>query len=146
MERDEIRGAGKFLQGGCFCGVVRYRGSPIGSGAHCHCTHCRRSSGAAFLSWLRFDAESFEFTQGSPASYQRRNDEGLVIRRRFCNVCGTQLTYERPDRPQRVVVTAGSLDEPEYLAPTEHIWTSSQLGWAGLDDGLPRYPKRPPAG
>ena len=132
------------VEGGCFCGAVRYRGTSQGRGAHCHCSDCRRSSGAPFLTWLMLDAEDFAFTKGSPGVYESRNDAGLQVRRKFCAACGTQLTYERPDEPEAVVITVCSLDEPQAVAPTEHIWTTSQLAWIRLDDGLPRHHTEPP--
>ena len=40
-------------KGGCFCGTIRYEfdaeGIPV---ADCHCTMCRRTSGAPYVTWL----------------------------------------------------------------------------------------------
>ena len=39
--------------GGCFCGAIRYQlsGDSYPSG-NCHCTMCRRTSAAPFVTWL----------------------------------------------------------------------------------------------
>ena len=41
------------MEGGCLCGAIRYRisGAPHRT-TNCHCLHCRRSSGAPFLTWI----------------------------------------------------------------------------------------------
>jgi len=41
-------------------------------------------------------------------------------------------------------VTVGSLDDPQALAPTAHIWTRHSLPWLSMDDGLPRHADFPP--
>jgi len=42
-------------------------------------------------------------------------------------------------------VRAGTLDDPELMAPTAIIWADSAPRWATFDPHLPRYPKGPPA-
>ncbi len=132
---------GVIVEGGCFCGAIRYRGMLADARVHfCHCSDCRRSSGAPFLAWANFDADEFELTAGSPGCYESRNDAGARVRRQFCNACGTQMTYQRPDDSGGGVwVTVCSLDEPEQMTPGEHLWTVRWLDWLRLDDGLPRH-------
>jgi len=124
------------LEGGCFCGAVRYRitGGPRRV-THCHCIHCRRTSGAPFLTWAECSERDFAFTKGTPAEFETK---ARVIRR-FCRSCGTQLTYEHADQPGSIDVTAGSLDSPGGLTPDDHLWCDRMLGWVKIDDGLPRY-------
>jgi hypothetical protein len=40
------------VRGACLCGAVEYEITlPTLTCGHCHCTMCRRSSGAGFLTW-----------------------------------------------------------------------------------------------
>jgi len=39
----------------------------------------------------------------------------------------------------RVQVTVGSLDEPQRVAPDDHVWTQEQLPWFEINDSLPRF-------
>ena len=57
--------------GGCLCGAVRYRvtAEPLHA-THCHCSMCRRASGAAFLTFATFPASALTWTEGEPAVYR----------------------------------------------------------------------------
>ena len=123
-------------EGGCFCGAVRYRveGAPIRV-THCHCTHCRGTSGAAFLTWAVFEESRFRIVKGTPGRCQSRPGAS----RQFCAGCGTQLTFRDVEAPGTIDVTACSLDRPEELHPEDHVWADRLLPWIALADELPRY-------
>jgi hypothetical protein len=126
------------IEGGCFCGAVRYR--ITGQPAHvtnCHCSMCRRTSGAPFVAWAVVKKPNFAFTEGEPA----RLDSSSEGRRSFCGRCGTPLTCELSAQPELVDVTVCSMDDPAPLRPKDHIWTDSRVPWVSLDDDLPRYPE-----
>ena len=124
------------MEGGCLCGAIRYRidGRPRRT-THCHCLHCRGSSGAAFITWAEFDPAEFKWVAGTPASYESRPK----VTRHFCGRCGTQLTYEHADETDAIDVTACSLDDADKLAPEDHVWCDRMLPWLKMTDGLPRY-------
>ena len=123
--------------GGCLCGAVRYRvtGAAL-RGTICHCGICRRASGAAFLVWAILESNQHAWTKGEPASFQ----SSPRVLRKFCRACGSPLSFQFDDAvSDRIIgVTVGSLDRPEDFPPTRHNWTSSQLPWISLADGLPR--------
>ena len=124
------------LSGGCLCGDVRYE---AGTGAFhetaCHCSMCRRASGAPFVVWFSVPRANFRWLQGQATPYA--SSEHCI--RSFCPRCGTQLTFEDARDPGEVGLTTGSLDDPEQLPPHSHIYTDTQLEWVKLADGLPRY-------
>lgn len=66
--------------------------------------------------------------------------------RHFCGDCGTSLFFEPLDRPEVWEVLAGTLDDPNWLKMTAHIWTSSAVPWMHIDDDLPRFPENRPKG
>ena len=124
------------LTGGCLCGAVRYRiDGTQRRVTHCHCIHCRRAGGAAFVTWAEFDASEFRLVAGSPARYESRPS----VTREFCAACGSQLTYRHADEPQVVDVTVCSLDDPAPLQPEDHVWCDRALPWIDMADGLPRF-------
>jgi hypothetical protein len=84
------------LEGGCFCGFVRYRVSAEPTcETNCHCSICRRTTGAAFVTWFTVPPAAFAFTTGSPARF-RSSDHAT---RSFCPRCGTQLTFASTRAP-----------------------------------------------
>ena len=130
------------IEGGCFCGAVRYRASaPPTSSMICHCRSCRRAGGSPAVPWVTFTAADLGFIAGAPRYFA----SSAPVRRGFCAACGTQLTYEHQERPGEIDVTTASLDAPEAFPPTYHAWLEDGLNWVRLADGLPAFPRWRPA-
>jgi hypothetical protein len=124
------------LEGGCFCGAVRFEASGTPEHiTHCHCIHCRRTTGAPFVTWAEMPKSGFRWTKGDPARMTSRPG----VTRRFCAQCGTHMTYETIESPGGVDVTAGCLDDPEAIKPDDHVWADRMLSWIHMDDNLPRH-------
>jgi hypothetical protein len=121
--------------GSCLCGAVRYeaRGAPTGVN-HCHCVQCQRQSGAAMVTWATWPTASFRVLAGAAADYE----SSPGIKRSFCTRCGGTLFWRRAARDE-LDVAAGTLDQADLLAPTEHIFVKSRRRWMPLCDGLPAY-------
>ena len=129
------------FQGGCLCGLVRYRISAAPSHAdYCHCRMCQRATGAPVVPWLTAPSDAFAWTDGEPAVYR----SSQKAERLFCPSCGTQLAFREIAEPDHLDVTLASLDDPEAIQPGYHIWTTSRIGWFEVADDLPRYPERGP--
>ena len=61
-ESPEERG---MLEGSCLCGGVRYQiGAQLGPIVHCHCSQCRKASGASFSTNASVPAAAFRFVAG----------------------------------------------------------------------------------
>jgi hypothetical protein len=60
------------LKGGCFCGRIRYEaaGTPFHE-TNCHCSICRRISGAPFVTWFSVSRSEFRLVCGEPARSSR---------------------------------------------------------------------------
>ena len=132
------------IEGGCFCGAVRYSASAAPSSSMiCHCRSCRRAGGAPAVPWVTFAKADFRFTAGEPRFFA----SSPPVRRGFCAACGTPLTYEHAERPTEIDVTTASLDAPDAFPPTYHAWLADDLAWVRFGDGLPTFPRwRPTEG
>ena len=129
------------IDGGCLCGAVRYRISREPHHAdYCHCRICQRATGAPVVAWLTVASRALAWTKGKPAVYR----SSAKAERLFCGACGTQLVFREIAEPDELDVTLASLDDPEAVRPSHHIWTSSRIGWFEVADDLPRYPERGP--
>jgi len=117
------------MQGGCFCGSIRYE-IPEGDYlvVNCHCTMCRKTSAAAFVTWIIVPSESFQYLSGNPKSLQ----SSTKATRHFCPDCGTPLAFFTEERPENTDVTTGSLDNPEQAIPTADVYEDSKLSWLHL--------------
>lgn len=118
--------------GGCFCAKVRYA---VDDGdylvVNCHCTMCRRTSAAAFVTWVIMPKERFRFTAGQPATLE----SSAKGRRLFCRDCGTPLVFESKERTHQIDITACSLDDPEAWPPTEDAYVDTRLSWLAHGGG-----------
>jgi hypothetical protein len=124
------------LTGGCFCRFVRYRIDAVPfHEANCHCTVCRRTSGAAFVTWFTIPRETFALVSGETSSFAS-SDHGT---RTFCPRCGTPLTFSSRNYPGEIDVTTGSLDEPSEVSPKADIYVGTKVRWVVLDRNLPSY-------
>lgn len=131
------------LQGGCYCGAVRYEvfGETFNS-TICHCSDCRKASGAPAFAWFSVKTAGLGWTSGKPR--QVRSSTRAV--RSFCADCGTTLTWQEDAWPDEIDIATASLDDPEALPPADHTYTRSRLSWVNIDDGLPHYPATRSAG
>jgi len=123
--------------GGCMCGAIRFEaaGEPI-IVAHCHCTSCRRHTGAPLVTLVSFEAGQVRFTKGERKVYT--SSPGVA--RAFCGACGTTLTWESEQRGQSLVeFHIGALDKPEALPPSLQVFHGERLSWFDTGDRLPRY-------
>jgi len=128
------------IEGGCLCGAIRYAagGEPYHI-THCHCEDCRRSAGAAFVTWASFRLENFRVIRGA------MRDVAFAGRlRSFCPECGTTLAFRASPTAQEIDLTVASFDHPELITPADHIWTADQLPCIKLGDGLPRHSQNRP--
>ncbi len=127
----------KAYEGGCLCGANRYlsTASPV-RGVICHCSMCRKHSGAPILAFVHFPLESFSWLKEEPARYR----SSQFAERGFCPTCGSTVTMHEEILTDRAQIAVGSLDEPERVRPDDHVWTKDQIVWFEVNDDLPRYP------
>lgn len=129
------------MEGGCFCGTVRYtlHNAPL-SVQHCHCEICRKVSG--------------EFC--SSGAVVRRSDIGIAgqenlvgfrtsksFERQFCRTCGGRLFSYEDSEPQIMYFHPATLDggkHPGHPPGSEsHAYIRSKAEWEVIGDGLPQY-------
>ena len=129
------------LTGGCLCGAVRYEiAGTLGRTGHCHCSMCRKSHGAAFVTWAMVEPEQFRWTSGTELVTQYESSPGRA--RCFCSRCGSALVSMHCGDVLEVAL--GSTDGDPGVRPGEHIFVGSRACWYEIADALPRFEEWPP--
>ena len=128
------------IAGGCLCGAVRYEiTGPFLRAGHCHCSRCRKHSGAAVCTQARVRAEDFRLLSGEESLRVYRPAEGAAVKA-FCVRCGSSLfggTW--PEGPE-VSIRLGSVDGDPGIRPEYHTFVESRAPWDEITDDLPQYP------
>jgi hypothetical protein len=122
--------------GGCLCGAVRYTydAAPLATVA-CHCRDCQKLTGATNLLTLYAERAAFRH-EGDVVRYRKRADSGREADYVRCANCGTRLWHEPLAAPQWVFIAAGTLDDPSWVVPAAHIWTSRAAPSALIPPGV----------
>jgi hypothetical protein len=124
-------------EGGCGCGMVRYRLASEPLFVHCcHCRNCQRQTGSAFVINLLYEADRVELTSGEPEPVEAPRDDGSAQRIYRCPVCQVAV-FSEYSRPGIWFVRGGTLDDPAAVKPDVHIFTKSKLPWVTLPDDTP---------
>lgn len=127
------------LHGSCLCGGVRFEvTAPFRWANHCHCSRCRKHSGAFGGTQGRIPRAGFRLLGGEELIRVFRPDGGRV--KAFCSVCGSSLFGAEWPEGEEVAIRLGSLDGEPGIRPQFHTFVASRAPWDDIpDDGLPHY-------
>lgn len=133
------------VRGACLCGGVRFAVTlPFRRASHCHCSRCRKHSGAFGLTRGRVPREGFRLLSGEELIRVFRPPSGGMVKA-FCSVCGSSLFGGTWPGGPEVSVRFGALDDPG-IRPQFDSFTESRAVREELpDDGLPRHPGPAPS-
>jgi hypothetical protein len=126
--------------GQCHCGAVRYE-MPAETihKALCHCSDCRRHSGAPAVAWGLVGKDQLKI-EGETREYAS-SENG---RRHFCPECGTALFYTNDVIfPGKIDVQIATLDDPDVIRPDAQIQVAERIGWMERLDQMPEFERYP---
>ena len=117
------------ISGGCSCGAVRYvvNAEPILM-VNCHCRGCQRASGAAYAPIVVVPLSAVEM-KGELSYYKIVGDNGGVVERGFCPICGSRVANRLGRLPEILGLMAGNLDDPTLHRPSMDLFTASAHAW-----------------
>jgi len=127
-------------EGGCTCGAVRYRMTSAPLFVHCcHCRWCQRETGSAFAVNALIEADRVEVLVGTPRLVNTPSESGKGQKIVRCPQCWVALwsNYATAVGDKIRFVRAGSLDDPDSVAPDIHIFTQSKVPWLTLPADVP---------
>ncbi|AMR82031.1 GFA family protein [Cupriavidus nantongensis] len=135
------------LQGGCACGDVRYEcmAEPVLS-LNCHCSACQRYTGTAYASVRIVPSAAFRFVRGELRYHTSTSNAGHTVSRGFCPNCGSQVHGRIAEKPEVVLIAAGTLDDASVYPPSIDVFTSRAQPWDVMNPGLAKFEEGIPAG
>src|SRR5262245_30348848 len=124
------------IAGGCLFGAVRFETENRFRIGYCHCSICRKWTGAIFGTPFNVARDSFRFVRGE--------DEiaGSARYRHHCGTCGSSLPGG-PEGGDVIGIPGGLLDHDPGKRPAAHIFVGSKVPWLEIEDGLPQFERYP---
>lgn len=129
------------LHASCLCGAVALTlPDQFDYMGNCHCSECRKFSGADYTSVGGLDGDKVTIAKGSEAigRYQKSDETSLA----FCRHCGSSL-FSQKRSTGKINLRLGILDEAPSQKPAFHIFVGSKAPWHEIGDDLPQFPERP---
>jgi hypothetical protein len=128
------------MDGGCFCGAVRYRmGSAPMFVNCCHCLDCQKQTGGAFAINALIEADRVEMLAGAAKPVRMPTESGRAHDVYRCEACGTALWSDYGGKGKVWFMRVSTLDEPHAVKPDAHIFTRSKVPWVGLPADQPAF-------
>ena len=128
------------LSGSCLCGSVAFEiEPPFEHFLHCHCSRCRKATGTAHATNVVVVPTQFRWIRGEDNVARYDLPAARSFATSFCRSCGAPLPHLTRSG-KRVIVPAGSLDDPPSAHPTAHAFWGSRATWIDLDADA-RLPK-----
>src|SRR5438093_10884788 len=122
------------IKGSCQCGGITFEIEKVRALTHCHCSICRKTTGASFATYAHVRSERFKLLSGDDLidpGYEWTTGHA----RSFCKRCGSPAP-KFIDATGMVSVPAGLLDDDPGLRPSMHVFASSKAPWIDLNDDL----------
>ncbi|HVS75301.1 MAG TPA: GFA family protein [Steroidobacteraceae bacterium] len=131
------------LEGGCDCGLIRYRMESAPLIVHCcHCRWCQRETGTAFALNALIESERVLHLQSEPQVIDTPSQSGRGQKIARCPSCRVAVwSHYAGAGPLIRFVRVGTLDTPDALRPDIHIFTVSRQPWVILPEGVPAVPE-----
>jgi hypothetical protein len=124
------------LRGSCLCGMVAYEVSnSFEYSFYCHCSNCRRATGAAAKPFAGIKSDRLAIVSGG--DHVMRYGGG-TNHDAHCERCGS-LLYSMVRNGAYFHVTLGTLIDSPSIRPTAHIFVGSKATWDNICDGLPQF-------
>ena len=126
------------MLGSCLCGGVRYEiAGELEAPLNCHCSMCRKATGAAFRSRASVATSDFRWVTGEALLARFESSPGNV--RTFCRVCGSTLVTIFPNSPEQLGLAMGTLDDDPGVKPELHVYVGYKAPWYDIGDMLPQF-------
>lgn len=123
------------ITGRCYCGGITLSAQEAPQTVvYCHCTDCRRITGAPVAAFIAFEENAVQVSPAWPASMSFAPG----VTRWSCPDCGSPLAAAFDYLPSQIYVPLGLIDQAAQLPPELHAHDRYRLPWLQIVDDLPR--------
>ena len=131
------------IKGSCLCGDVEFEFSDgVRTFQYCHCSRCRKFTGAAHAANIIVSPESFRWTKGEELVGRFEVPEAKYHATAFCKQCGSSLPWKNKTG-SAVIIPAGTLDDDPGVRPKQNIFFGNRASWYEDASSLPKYDDLP---
>ena len=125
------------LRGSCLCGGVAFEvDPPFETFVNCHCSRCRKASGAAYAANALVAPAAIKWTRGEHLVNRFDLPDAKSFSVAFCRCCGSQLPHLTRSGA-KVIIPAGAFDDPLNASPDRHMHWASRANWFAFGNNLP---------
>lgn len=104
--------------------------------AHCHCSQCQHSHGAAFVTWV--GVNDYQLSIHDAQQSLKWFPSLPEAERGFCSNCGSSLFFRSPRWPGEIHVARANFCEPVDRNPQIHAYYDTHVSWVTINDDLPK--------
>ena len=128
-------------EGGCACGVVRFRMKREPLFVHCcHCRWCQRETGTSFALNALLESSELEVLKGDPERVEIPSESGKGQSVFRCPHCQVALWSHYGGAGDLLsLVRIGTLEQSGRFTPDIHIYTESKQPWVVIPEGVPVF-------
>ena len=131
------------ISGSCLCGAVTYQFvGPVKVFQYCHCSRCRKFTGAAHAANIIIDPTQFKWIRGENSVGRFELPDAKHFATSFCKTCGSSLPW-MTQSGKAVVIPAGTLDDDPEARPVHNIYYSNKAPWYEEAGDLVKYRELP---
>jgi len=133
----------KTISGQCSCGEIAYHHpAPAVQIVACHCSLCRRMTGAALSSYVVVKSAELVFTQGQ--QLLKTYAVTSHTQRHFCTACGTSIYNTNQEKYTGLsMLYLGTVNLHESLSPRMDIYCENKLSWLSITDSSRHFENTP---
>ena len=131
------------VSGSCLCGKVTYQyAGPVKVFQYCHCTRCRKFTGAAYAANIIIEPSQFQWLSGEAYVERYEHPDAKHFATSFCNKCGSSLPWLTKSG-KAIVIPAGTLDDDPVERPIHSIYMANKAPWFKEVGELKEYAELP---
>ena len=130
------------IEGGCFCGAVRYQiDNALDRARACHCSRCRKIFSGASSAYAEIaDGSKFSWVTGEGELTKHTSSQGWGLA--FCRICGSTLCGTFNGKVHGV--TLGTVDGDPGVQIEKHTFVGSKAPWDHIGGSAPQFNEESP--